>query len=213
MTRQSNMGIMPTDRGTPKGPFYIGWIVLSTVCIPIAYLITMIILKIITGMVGDYVYVDGVRHITEDYLAIYILVPIASVLTGAMQYGLLRRFLRRSGWWVPATFAGWLLGILLIALPGWMRWIDSPLNNSDLILLMMGFAIGLTQWLVLRGQVAQAGWWIVANSLGWALVGLVIPGNGLDQYGLILLGLLPACATAAMVAVLMHRVPLTGPRE
>jgi len=212
MIRQSKVEILPTDRRKPEGSFYISWIVLSTLCIPIAYVFTIIILKIITDMVGDFVYVNGVNHITEDYLFMYVFVPIVSLLTGVMQYGLLRRFLPRMGWWVLATFAGWLLGFLLIALPSRLRWIDPPLMNLDLILIIMGFAIGVTQWLVLRRTLTRAGWWIVANILGWVLLGWIIPGNSLSQSGLILLGLLPACATAVILVVLMNRVPSTEPR-
>ena len=211
MTRRSNVEILPTDRRKPAGSFYIGWIVLSTLCTPITFLLTVIILKIITDMVGDYVYVNGVQHITEDYLMMYVFIPIVSLLTGAMQYGMLRQFLPRMRWWVLATFAGWLLGVLLIALPSWMSLIDLPLNNLDLILLLMGFAIGLTQWLVLRHQLPRAGWWIVANTLGWGLLGWITPGNSLDQYGLFTLGFLPACATAAVLALLMRQVPPAEP--
>jgi hypothetical protein len=113
------------------------------------------------------------------------------------------------GWWVFATVAGWLLGVLLIALPGWLGWTDMPLNNLDLIFLVMGLAIGIAQWLLLRRRLARAGWWIAANALGWGLLGLITPGNALDQYGLFILGFLPACATAAMLAVHMNRVPST----
>jgi hypothetical protein len=52
----------------------------------------------------------------------------------------------------------------------------------------MGLAIGLTQWLLLQRQLARAGWWIAANTLGWGLLGVVTPGNRLDQYGLFTLG-------------------------
>jgi len=40
---------------------------------------------------------------------------------------------------------------------------------------------------------------------GWGLFGLII-GGSFDQFGLIVLGLLPACVTAVMLALLMNRV-------
>jgi len=212
MTHQANMEILPANLKKPERSFYFGWIILTSLCVPIAYVLSIISLKIITNMVGDFVYVNGVRHITEDYLAMYVLVPIVSLLTGALQYGLLRNYLPRMGWWVFATVAGWLLGVLLIALPGWLSWTDTPLNDLDLIFLVMGLAIGITQWLLLRRRLARAGWWIAANVLGWGLLGLITPGNSLDQYGLFTLGFLPACATAAMLALLMNRVPPIEPR-
>lgn len=210
MTRQDNMEALPAVLHKPEWSFYLGWIVLTALCVPIAYILSIFILKLITSMIGDFVYVNGVRHITEDYLVMYVLFPAVSLLTGAMQYGLLRHHLPRMGWWVLATVAGWLLGMLLIALPSWLGWMDTPLNNLDLILLIMGLAIGVTQWALLRRRLARAGWWIAATALGWGLLGLVT-GKSLNQYGLITLGLVPACVTAVMLALLMNRVSSVKP--
>jgi hypothetical protein len=208
MTHQINKEILSLDIKKPvRSSFYISWIVLTSLSVPIAYFFTLLTLKIIINMVGDYVYVNGVRHIAEDYLAMYILIPSVSLLTGVLQYGLLRHCLTRMGWWVFVTVAGWFLGFLLTALPGWLNWTDTPLYNLNVIFLVMGLAIGMTQWLLLRRRLALAGWWIAASALGWGLLGLITPGNSLDQYGLFALGFLPACATAAMLALLMNRVP------
>ena len=212
MTHQANINILPANLKKPERSFYLSWIVLTSLCVPIAYFFSIIILKVITDIVGDYVFVNGIRHITEDYLAMYALVPSISILTGALQYGLLRHYLPRMGWWVFATVAGWLLGVLSIALPGWLGWTGTPLNNLDLIFLVMGVAIGITQWLLLRRRLARAGWWIAANALGWGLLGLINPGNSVDQSWLFILGFLPACATAAMLALLMSRVPPAEPK-
>ena len=212
MTRQGNMEILPAGPKKPEWSFYLSWIVLTSLCVPIAFFLDVVILRIITSFVGEYVYVNGVRHITEDYLAIYPFIPVVGLLTGLLQCWLLRRYLPRMGWWVFATAAGWLLGILLILIPGWLHWTDTFLNNLDMIFLVMGLSIGMAQWLLLRRRLARAGWWIAANVAGWGLLGLITLGNALGQYGLFTLGLLPACATAAMLALLMNQVPLAEPR-
>ena len=211
MTRQSSAEILPAGRGKPEWSFYVGWIAVTFLCIPMALLLCIIILKIITFVVGDFVFVNGVRRITEDYLFMYVFVPSASILTGALQYGLLRQYMPHMGGWVLATFAGWLLGVLLIALPTWVGWIASPITDLHLALLMMGFGIGLTQWLVLRRALPQAGWWIAATILGWLLLGLVNPGNSFNQYGILTLGFVPACLTAAVLAIQINRLPDTKP--
>jgi hypothetical protein len=90
MTHQANIEILPVNFKKPKRSFYLSWIVLTAFSVPIAFFFSLIALKIVTNIVGDYVFVNGVRHITEDYLAMYVLVSIASLLTGALQYGLLR---------------------------------------------------------------------------------------------------------------------------
>ncbi|MGD8585415.1 MAG: hypothetical protein PVJ75_08695, partial [Chloroflexota bacterium] len=70
---------------------------------------------------------------------------------------------------------------------------------------LLGLSIGFGQWLVLRRRLPRAGLWIGTNVLGWGLLGL-LAGNDLDQYWLLFV-LLPACVTAATLALLMN--PLT----
>jgi len=200
MNHQVNPEILRAEPEKPKRSFYLSWIVLTSLCVPIAFVLSFIVLKIIINIVGGFVYVNGVRHITEDYLLMYVFVPIVSVLTGVFQYGLLRQYLPRMGWWVFATVAGWFLGILLIMLPGWLGGADKSLNDLDLIFIIMGLAIGTAQWTLLWHKVAHAVWWIVANILGWGALGL-ITGDTLNQYGLLILGILPACATAVALAL------------
>ena len=211
MTRQENMERLPADLQKPGWTFYPSWIVVTLLCIPIAFFIDLAVLRIVTRLVGDYIYVNGVRHITEDYLAMYPFIPVVSLLTGLLQYWLLRRYLPRMGAWVFATVAGWFLGMLLILIPGWLHWTAKFLNNVELVFLVLGLSIGLAQWVLLRRRLARAGWWIAANVVGWGVLGLFTPGNTLNQYGLFLIGLLPACATAITLAWLMNQVPPVKP--
>lgn len=192
----------------PRWLFYLIWIVLTFVCVPMAFFINLAILRIIISFVGDFIYVNGVRHITEDYLGMYFFVPVVGLLTGVLQYGLLRRYLPRMGWWVLATTGGWLFGALLIAIPGWLNW-PGGAANLDLVFILMGLSIGAGQWLLLRCRLSGAAWWIVANVVGWGLLALITAGNSLDQFGLFALGLLPACATAAALALLMNQAKPT----
>jgi len=210
MNHQGNAEILRAEPGKPKRSFYLSWIVLTSLCVPIAFILSFMVLKIIINILGDYVYVNGVRHITEDYLLMYVFVPIVSALTGVFQYWLLRQYLPRMGWWAFATVTGWFLGALLIALPGWLGGTDKSLNNLNLIFIIMGLAIGTAQWTLLRHKVAQTGWWIAANILGWGVLGL-ITGDTLNQYGLVFLGLLPACATAIALALQINRFSSTKP--
>ena len=201
---------MNANNEKPRWFFYTLWIILTSLCVPVAFFIDLVILKIIIRFVGDFIYVNGVRHITEDYLGIYPFVPIVGLLTGAMQYGLLRRYLARMGWWVLATTGGWLLGFLLILIPSWLYWMDGSLNLGS-ALILIGLAIGVGQWLLLRQRLPRASWWIGANVVGWGLLALITPGNALNQYALFTLGSIPACVTAAMLAVLMNQVKSTRP--
>ena len=191
---------MNANNVKPRWSFYTLWIILTTLCLPVAFFIDLGILKIIIHFVGDFIYVDGDScHITEDYLGIYPFVPIAGLLTGAMQYGLLRRYLPRMGWWVLATTGGWLLGVLLIAIPSWLYWTGGSFNLA-LALVLMGLAIGLGQWLVLRRRLPRASWWIGANVVGWGLFALMTPGNALNQRTRILPGLYTSLRYGSLVS-------------
>jgi len=194
----------------PGWLFYPIWVILTCLAVPIAFFLGFAILRIIIDFVGDFIYVDGVRHITEDYLGIYVFVPVVGLVTGVVQYGLLRRYMPRMGWWVLATAGGWLLGVLLIAVLGWLNWSHEALN-LDLAFILMGLSIGVAQWLLLQRHLPGATWWIAANVVGWGLLALITQGNSLDQFGLFALAFFPACATAATLAFLLNRLKLTQP--
>ena len=202
---------MIANNEKPRSYFYLLWILLTLLCIPIAFFLDLVLMRIITLILGDFIYVDGVRHITEDYLGIYTFIPIVGLVTGVLQYGLLRRYLPQMGWWVAATIGGWLLGIFLTRIPDWLRW-TNPLFNMDLAFIGMGLSIGVGQWLLLRRRIHRAGWWIAANVAGWGLLALITEGNSSGQFGLLAVGLLPACATALMLALLMKQIHPTGPQ-
>jgi hypothetical protein len=86
---------------------------------------------------------------------------------GVLQWAVLRRYLRQAGWWILASALGWAAGWgIVIAI--------APLGIGLLAEPLLGAATGMLQWLVLRRQLRQAGWWIVVSTLGWtvALTGL-----------------------------------------
>ena len=200
---------MIANHEQPRWSFYLLWILLTMFCVPIAIFLSLIILRIIVLFVGDFINVNGVQHITEDYLALYVFVPLMGLLTGVLQYELLRRYFPRMRSWVAATIGGWLLGAFLILTHGWLNPTNTVLS-LDLAFLIMGLSIGVGQWLLLRQRLPRAGWWIGANVVGWSILALVTNGNSMGQFGLFALGLLPACATALMLALLIKQVQPTG---
>lgn len=131
-------------------PFYLTWIMLTLLSFPVAFLLDFAILRVLKNFVGAVIYVDGVRHITENYLLVYLLVPTVGLLMGAFQYRLLRHYLPRMRWWVIVTIGGWLLGMLLVAIPGWLNWTDTFLTNIDLVFIVFGLTISVGQWSLLR---------------------------------------------------------------
>lgn len=194
----------------PEWFFYPAWIILQALAIPLALALSFAIILIILEIVGGYIYVGGVRHITEDYLFDYVFFPANSLMTGLLQYWLLRRYLPRIGWWILVTFAGALLGAGLIF--GWLNaaayWgtaVGMPESWAlDPVFMILGFSVGAGQWLLLRRRLPRAGWWIVAHVVGWGLL-RPVTGNTLSEFDVLALGILPACVTAVTLAFLINQ--------
>ncbi len=175
--------------------FYAGWIILGAISLPIAFGVSGIIISLVEMGIGDTIQVEGRTQITEDFLFDYIFWPIVGLVTGFLQYLLLRRYFQQISMWIVATTFGWFLAIF-----GGMflsRW--SVIGT----MILVGGIIGLAQWLVLRRHVERAIWWIPANLLGWGLVGLIIGGPLTGLLGLIIFGTMPAIATSVVLWLLL----------
>ncbi len=175
--------------------FYAGWIILGAISLPIAFGVSGIIISLVEMGIGDTIQVEGRTRITEDFLFDYIFWPIVGLVTGFLQYLLLRRYFQQISMWIVATTFGWFLAIF-----GGMflsRW--SVIGT----MILVGGIIGLAQWLVLRRHVERAIWWIPANLLGWGLVGLIIGGPLTGLLGLIIFGTMPAIATSVVLWLLL----------
>jgi hypothetical protein len=87
--------------------------------------------------------------------------------------------------WVAATMLGFIAGwsgYRLIEFGLYRLVGEESIIGFILLFALIGFTVGLAQWLVLRKVLVQAGWWIMANVIGWALGTLAIV---VQQFGLI----------------------------
>jgi len=203
--------MMMTNNRKPKWFFYPAWVALMAISIPISFAIYWALISLITGAVGSTIQVGGQPHITEDFLLPYILWPALGLVTGFLQYLLLCRHVPRIGWWIAATTFGWSLG--LIGGRFLYRTLYDTLDVSAiwfeiLMTALAGGAMGVAQWLVLRQRVRHAVWWILANILGWGIVGwgaatlsnqMVIPAVGIL--------LVPGIATSIALWLLLDQLP------
>jgi len=201
-----------TDNRKPKWFFYPAWVVLSSISKPIAFAICLALISLAKEAVGSTILVGGQPGPTEDFLLGYFLWPALGLVTGFLQYLLLRCQLPRIGWWIAATTLGLLLGqIGSRAL--YHRTLFGTLDVSAiwfeaLTTALVGGAMGLAQWLVLRQRVRHAAWWILANVLSWGVVGGV--GATLSNQMVIpIVGILlvPGIATSIALWLLLDRLP------
>ena len=143
---------------------------LNSVSLPIAVAIYWALISLVKEVVGSTTQIGGQLHITEDYLVPYILWLVLGLVTGFLQYLLLRRYLSKIGWWIATTTLGWIVGfkdesLLTTSLCGTLdvraRWFEA------LMTALAGGVMGLAQWLVLYQRVRHASLWILANALSW----------------------------------------------
>ncbi len=152
---------------------------------------------------------------------------------GLAQWLVLRTQIKRSGLWVAATIAGYatigLLPLIVSAFqPDWLEWAFTLIISGKMhwlarvqpdwpggswpagavTLTLFGAALGIAQWLVLRGRVAQAGWWVAISTACWALTAAlsvsVVPWA---TFVFTSWGVPTLIAAAGMVWLLRHSAP------
>ncbi len=112
--------------------------------------------------------------------------PVIGLILGAAQWAVLRKRVRRSGWWVWATAAGWSIGSSLGQTTAGLPGVAAALVTGALL----GLAMGAAQWPVLRGSVPEAIWWVPASAGAWALTWVAtwlmdqsaIPGSSAESF-------------------------------
>jgi hypothetical protein len=88
---------------------------------------------------------------------------------GILQWLVLQHRIRNAWRWIIATTLGWLVGstLILALLPeGW----------DFLAGVITGITTGTAQWLILRGELYWAGWWIVISVIAWTTGMALLPG-------------------------------------
>ena len=110
-----------------------------------------------------------------------VLVALLGISFGTAQWLFLRQYLSQAGWWIVATVVGFAVGVPVLA---WLRpWpgllaADPHSTVSEaagyvggwaLDGAVLGLAVGLAQWLLLRRHLPRAGWWVLATAVGWVL--------------------------------------------
>jgi hypothetical protein len=185
-----------TNIKRPDWFFYPGWVMASIFAITLSWFAYFLVIGVVTRWIGHTIQVNGQSRITEDYLFLYIFLPMLSLLSGVFQYSLLRLYVPKMGGWILATMAGWLL---VFAIMGLLTRVfeEAFLTfwNGTLAFTAIGGVIGLSQWVFLRRRIPKAGWWILTSMLGWglAVLGRLTPvRNGSALAQLLTAILLPA---------------------
>ncbi len=125
------------------------------------------------------------QSIPAVMLAGYLGLVVGGTLIGVLQWLALRKHVKRAFRWLLANLGAVIVvGIVIFGVGmfdverGWIVGVS-----------LFGTVAGLFQWMVLRGQVSQAGWWVLASTVGWGLgmpAGDIVGPPGLGAvYGVI----------------------------
>jgi hypothetical protein len=203
LEKEESMGSMNNDKS--RWFFLLGWVGLNALSAILAGFAAILLIELIQSVIGDTLQVAGQTHITEDFLLFYVFLPSIGLFTGFLQYLLLRRYLAHMRGWIAATFLGWLMpfavGFLFNAiLP---RGLDPALWWEVPGLALVGMAIVLPQWWLLRSRIPHAAGWILAAGIGWAMIGLLNHLSTEPWAVLSAVAFLPAIATGVVCWFLM----------
>lgn len=122
---------------------------------------------------------------SEQSLVEHILLSIAGgavlgAVIGSVQWLVLRRLLSQLARWVWATAAGGAVGGTVAVSVG--SGVGESMGFVTALVVggaLLGASLGLAQWFLLRRQLAQVGWWVLASTLGLAM-GLAL-GRGVGE--------------------------------
>ncbi len=236
------MATLLVERKHPGWTFWLLWLV-ATFVGGILYFIPVVAVQIVLGLDR----LDDPQRAGEITAWMRVLAAVlcgaaCGSTIGLSQWFVLLREFKRMGWWVAATVAGYAsIGLLpLIAgvfQPGWPDWAFTLIINGKMhwlarvvagwpnaswapgamTLTLFGAALGFFQWLVLRGRVYQAGWWIALSTVGWALAAVlnIMPSEpGPLTFELMMVitiapGVPIALAGAGMVWLLRQTIPVS----
>jgi hypothetical protein len=136
-----------------------------------------------------------ITHLGGDGLVIGAGIGIAQGLV-------LRKQLAPMGWWVLVSVLGFGLGKFLgeALAQGMPAVVGSGLTGA-----VIGASVGVAQWLVLRGKVTGAAWWLAANvagwAIGWSLISLVEDAEGVSTIAVYLVGGVGAAAAGLITGI------------
>ena len=146
----------------------------------------------------------------------YVSVAVGGIAAGALQWLVLRRQVARAGWWVVTGIVGGAVVGVGVGVVGWVvSWVRGVVGGADwgVGVVLFGPVVGALQWLVLRRQVAWAGWWVLASAVGWVVGGLMA-GIAAGVVGWVVAGAVYGAITGPVLVWLLRQpVPAAATEE
>lgn len=208
------MATLSFDRAQPGWRFWLIWMGASTAGV----IVYALIIPVLFGVINALAPMQQLENITPEQRWVGVAIALLGygalgAAIGLAQWLVLRRYLRGTGWWVLATLLGYALPFILIRS---MPPSEQPWLAGTSMFLMLGTTLGILQWLVLRGRVRHAGWWIAISIAGWlaafALTGAaIVSGLYVEPFDLLAAFLVPVAVAGAGIVWLLRRAALAVP--
>ncbi len=184
------------------------WIVLHILSFPLAALLMLAIVITVNG-----IFVPYQKWTTAQYVQLPTLTLGFALVTGTLQWLLLRRYLRHGTSWGLATILGWLVAGLL----AYLSWLiveslghsGNELITAGSIFVISGVIVGLFQYRVLRQMVTKPSWWIVASVSGYSSLILLVIQPAASILEFVFLITLPAIITGGVLFLLLQQTRVT----
>jgi hypothetical protein len=194
------------DKGSQAGwGFWLGWVLASTMGMLVGFMMMFFIAAFMSELFDSELL--DIEWLFDLFAGIMLGIGV-----GILQWLVLRQRVSGVGWWILASVAAGY-GIFLASFIGISESLSFGLFLRFTGVAALGGAVtGILQWLVLRGKVSRAGWWVLASTVGWALgmaVSRAIP-LGVDPELLVLIvaaAVMGAVTGGALVWLLRQPVP------
>lgn len=93
----------------------------------------------------------------------------SGVAIAILQWLVLQGRIQNSWRWVLASIVGWMIGYFIVVL-------GVPPGLEAFNGVVLGLAVGIAQWSILRQELHWAGWWIIFSAIGWTTGLFLLPG-------------------------------------
>lgn len=126
-----------------------------------------LLVSTVAGVVASVVTMDlTLTKIGNLFLNLNLRGAAIGAIFGILQWLVLRKLIYGASWWILASTLGWILGEAIAQL--WTIAVTG-IMGVEVRAIVVGAAVGLVQWFVLRRFVYGAGWWILASTIGWTV--------------------------------------------
>lgn len=131
------------------------WTAVTGVSLLLGLLLAFLLVEVVNSFIASEIrwLVDGV---------------VAGTFVALVQWAYLQPKVRALGWWLIATVAGWLAGLLLTTL-----FVGPSFWNKIGGGVLGGFTIGFAQWLALDPENSRNHEWLITTAVGWTVASMI----------------------------------------